>query len=166
MADLDQDIIITRPMVGVSEDMGHLPGSLEEKFGPWTQPVFEVLNERLGKSHVEGKAKAGHIRAIPLMFMRGMSLKNSFIIADEMQNATPEQFLMLITRLGEGSTLVIDGDVRQSDLKDKRGTNMKNGLQDALERLQGIPEIAVVEFALSDIVRHGLTRKVLERYDS
>lgn len=159
-------IVITRPMVACGEDMGFLPGEMEEKYAPWVAPIMDVLEEKLGKGKVKYLLKAGQIVLSPMQFMRGASMKNSFVICDEAQNITPSQMKMFLTRLGEGSKMVIDGDLRQSDLKDSRGVEQISGLADAAKRLRSIPEVGFVEFERSDIVRHGLTRKILEVYEN
>lgn len=158
-------IIITRPMVSCGEDMGFLPGEKEEKYAPWVAPIMDVLEERLGKSYVEYLIKSKRIITSPLQFMRGSSLRDAFIICDEAQNITPEQMKMFLTRIGEGSKMVIDGDMKQSDLVDKRGIKQTSGLEDAVFRLKKIPEIGFVEFTREDIVRHGITRKILDAYE-
>jgi phosphate starvation-inducible PhoH-like protein len=158
-------IIITRPMVACGEDMGFLPGEKEEKYAPWVAPIMDVLEERLGKGYVEYLIKSKRIITSPLQFMRGSSLKDAFIICDEAQNITPDQMKMFLTRIGEGSKMVIDGDMRQSDLVDKRGVRQLSGLQDAVQRLEHIPQIGFVEFDRADIVRHGITRKILDAYE-
>lgn len=160
-----EKIIITRPMQGCDEDMGFLPGDESEKYAPWCEPVMDVLEERLGKSYVKNLIKLGRIQCKPLMFMRGKSLSDAWILADEMQNATPDQMKMLLTRIAENSKLIIDGDIKQSDLKDGRGVRQLSGLTDALSKLKGIPEIGFVEFTRDDIVRHGIIRKILDRYE-
>lgn len=159
-------IILTRPMVACGEDMGFLPGEKEEKYAPWVAPIMDVLEERLGKGYVEYLIKSKKIVTSPLQFMRGSSLKDSFIICDEAQNITPDQMKMFLTRIGEGSKMVIDGDMKQSDLIDRRGTRLISGLEDAVNRLRKIPEIGFVEFTREDIVRHGITRKILDAYEA
>lgn len=158
-------IIITRPMVACGEDMGFLPGEMGEKYAPWVAPIMDVLEERLGKGHVDYLLKNGRIILSPMQFMRGSSFKDAFIICDEAQNVSPDQMKMFLTRIGQGSKMVIDGDMKQSDLIDKRGVRQVSGLQDAVDRLRGISGIGFVEFLREDIVRHGITRKILEAYE-
>lgn len=158
-------IIITRPMVACGEDIGFLPGEKDEKYAPWVAPVIDVLEERLGKSYVEYLIKYDRIIMSPLQFMRGASLKDAFIICDEAQNITPDQMKMFLTRIGEGSKMIIDGDVKQSDLIDRRGVKQISGLEDAISRLKSIHQIGFVEFTREDIVRHGITRKILDAYE-
>lgn len=158
------DLILSRPMIG-TEDMGHLPGTLDEKYAPWIEPIIQVLIERLGAGHVRALLKDGRIKAIPLMFMRGYTFNDSYIILDEAQNSTPDQMKMVLTRLGRNSKMVIDGDERQSDLKDRNGNLLGNGLSDALRRLSAVNDISSVEFQRKDIVRHGLIRDILDCYE-
>lgn len=152
-------IVVTRPAVEAGEEMGFLPGEIDEKFDPYLQPFKDVFYRRLGKSHTEALIKSGSIEAAPLAYMRGRTFRNAIVILDEAQNTTPEQMKMFLTRIGEGSTMIINGDIRQSDL---RGDN---GLSDALYRLQGIPGVRVIEFKRSDIVRHGIIQDILEAYE-
>jgi len=123
-------IIVTRPAVSVDEDLGFLPGTLEQKMAPWTRPIFDVLREYFMAQEIEGMIEEGIIEIAPLAYMRGRTFKYSFIVADEMQNATPNQMKMLLTRLGEGSEMVVTGDLAQADrLKD-------NGLIDFINHLE------------------------------
>lgn len=160
-----EKIIITRPMVACGEDMGFLPGDMDEKYAPWIAPIMDVLEERLGANYVKYLIKAKKIEMCPLQFMRGASMKNAFILCDEAQNVSKDQMKMFLTRIGEGSKMVIDGDMNQSDLIDKRGVSQLSGLEDAIHRLKRIPEIGYVAFTREDIVRHGITRKILEAYE-
>ena len=144
-------IVITRPMVSVGKDMGYLPGSLEEKAAPWAMPVIEVLNKHLGKGAVETGIKNGNIEAAPLALMRGRSFDNSFIICDEAQNITTHELKMLLTRVGEGSTIVLNGDIQQTDLKDGDGLSKITHL--AKKHMLPVP---IVEFTMDDIVRSGI----------
>jgi phosphate starvation-inducible PhoH-like protein len=123
-------IIVTRPAVSVDEDLGFLPGTLNEKMAPWTRPIFDVLGEYYPQKDIETMLYEGVIEISPLAYMRGRTFKNAYIIADEMQNATVNQMKMLLTRLGENSKMVVTGDLAQADrLKD-------NGLINFVERLQ------------------------------
>lgn len=159
-----EKILITRPMQECEEDIGALPGELGEKYAPWVRPILDVFSEHLPKGALDYALKSGRIEFAPLQFMRGSSFKNCWVILDEAQNTTPNQMRMFLTRLGEGAKLIIDGDLDQVDLRDGRGNPLPNGLSDAWTRLRGIPEIGRVEFTRDDIVRHGLIRKILERY--
>jgi len=153
-------IIVTRPAVSADEDLGFLPGTLEEKMAPWTRPIFDVFREYFYANEIEGMIKEGVIEISPLAYMRGRTFKNSYIIADEMQNATPNQMKMLLTRIGHGSKMVVTGDLAQADrLKD-------NGLIDFVNHLEksDTQHIAVCHFAQGDIERHEAVKEVLEVY--
>lgn len=153
-------IIVTRPAVSVDEDLGFLPGTLEEKMAPWTRPIFDVLREYFNAREIEGMIEEGIIEIAPLAYMRGRTFKQSFILADEMQNATPNQMKMLLTRLGEGSMMAVTGDLAQADrLKD-------NGLIDFTKLLESsnTEHLDVVRFAQGDIERHDAVKEVLKVY--
>jgi len=153
-------IIVTRPAVSVDEDLGFLPGTLEQKMAPWTRPIFDVLREYFDARQIEGMIEEGIIEIAPLAYMRGRTFKNSFILADEMQNATPNQMKMLLTRLGEGSQMAVTGDLAQADrLKD-------NGLVDFTNRLldSNASCIDLVNFGQGDIERHNAVKEVLQVY--
>ncbi|MDR9846995.1 PhoH family protein [Herbaspirillum huttiense] len=154
-----EKIILTRPAVEAGgEKLGYLPGEKEQKFDPYFDPFREVLEERLGKSFVEMMIKAGRIKCEPFAYMRGKTFKNAFVILDEAQNATKEQFKLFLTRIGEGSKVVIDGDETQSDV------GSRSGLIDAVERLEDDPEVRVIEFEEADIVRHDFVQRVVKAY--
>lgn len=159
-------IMITRPMQACDEDMGHLPGEIEDKYAPWVRPVLDVFREHMTEGALGYALKMKKIEFCPLQFMRGSSFKNTWAILDEAQNVTPKQMKMFLTRIGEGSKLIIDGDVNQSDLMDGRGVYHLSGLEDAISKLKGVPEIGMVTFTRDDIVRHGLVRKILDRYEA
>lgn len=153
-------IIVTRPAVSVDEDLGFLPGTLEEKMAPWTRPIFDVLREYFNAREIEGMIQEGIIEIAPLAYMRGRTFKHSFILADEMQNATPNQMKMLLTRLGEGSMMAVTGDLNQADrLKD-------NGLIDFTKLLENSNQscLDVVQFDQGDIERHAAVKAVLQVY--
>ena len=155
-----EKIIVTRPAVSVDEDLGHLPGTVEEKMAPWTRPIFDVLREYFFASEITQMIQEGVIEISPLAYMRGRTFKHSFIIADEMQNATPNQMKMLLTRLGEGSNMVVTGDLNQADrMKD-------NGLIDFVRKLEETPSdmLEVVTFHRGDIERHAAVGEVLKVY--
>ena len=157
--DVDK-IIVTRPAVSVDEDLGFLPGTLEQKMAPWTRPIFDVLREYFDARQIEGMIEEGIIEIAPLAYMRGRTFKRSFILADEMQNATPNQTKMLLTRLGEGSKMAVTGDLAQADrLKD-------NGLIDFTNRLLelNLTHIDIVNFGQGDIERHDAVKEVLQVY--
>jgi len=144
-------IVITRPHVAVGKDLGYLPGSLEEKTYPWALPVLDVLIKHLGKGTVETGIKSGNIEMAPLALMRGRSFENAFIIVDETQNITTHELKMLLTRVGENSTIVLNGDVQQSDLKEADGLSKVIHL--AKKHL--LP-VSVIEFGVDDIVRSDI----------
>jgi len=153
-------IIVTRPAVSVDEDLGFLPGTLEEKMAPWTRPIFDVLKEYFNAAEITGMIQEGIIEISPLAYMRGRTFKNSFILADEMQNATPNQMKMLLTRLGEGSMMAVTGDLNQADrLKD-------NGLIDFTNLLEKSNQtcLDIVHFDQGDIERHAAVKAVLQVY--
>ena len=155
-----EKIIVTRPAVSVDEDLGFLPGTLNEKMAPWTRPIFDVLGEYYQTKDIETMLLEGVIEISPLAYMRGRTFKNAYIIADEMQNATQNQMKMLLTRLGEDSQMVVTGDLNQADrLKD-------NGLIDFIGKVEGrkLEHITVVRFNSKDIERHAAVREVLEMY--
>ena len=144
-------IVITRPMVSVGKEIGILPGDLGEKVAPWALPVLDVLNKHLGKGAVETGIKNGNIEMAPLALMRGRSFDDAFIICDEAQNITTHELKMLLTRVGEGSTIVLNGDIMQTDLKDGDGLTKITHL--AKKHMLPIP---IIEFDLDDIVRSGI----------
>jgi phosphate starvation-inducible protein PhoH and related proteins len=153
-------IIVTRPAVSVDEDLGFLPGTLEQKMAPWTRPIFDVLREYFNAREIEGMIEEGIIEIAPLAYMRGRTFKQSFILADEMQNATANQMKMLLTRLGEGSMMAVTGDLAQADrLKD-------NGLINFTELLEqsNSQHLDIVQFAQGDIERHDAVKEVLQVY--
>ena len=153
-------IIVTRPAVSVDEDLGFLPGTLEEKMAPWTRPIFDVLKEYFNAAEISGMIAEGIIEISPLAYMRGRTFKNSFILADEMQNATENQMKMLLTRLGEGSMMAVTGDLAQADrIKD-------NGLIRFVDKLKvnNSTRLDIVQFAQGDIERHEAVKVVLKIY--
>lgn len=154
-------IILTRPAVSVDEKHGFLPGDLNAKMEPWTRPIFDVFEEYYGLQETKRMLDEGTIEIAPLGFMRGRTFKNAYVIADEMQNATPDQTKMLLTRIGEGSSMIITGDLRQHD----RGFE-KNGLKDFLERLHVAKKdsMAICTFRREHIERDPLVAEVLEIY--
>lgn len=150
MKEIDK-IVITRPHVTVGKDIGYLPGTLEEKTYPWALPVLDVLVKHLGKGAVETGIKNDNIEMAPLALMRGRSFDNSFIIVDEAQNITTHELKMLLTRVGEGSTIVLNGDVQQSDLKEADGLSKVIHL--AKKHMLNVP---VIEFGVEDIIRSDI----------
>ena len=153
-------MIVTRPAVSADEDLGFLPGTLEEKMAPWTRPIFDVFREYFYANEIEGMIKEGVIEISPLAYMRGRTFKDAYIIADEMQNATPNQMKMLLTRIGSNSKMVVTGDLAQADrLKD-------NGLLDFVNQLDTAEttRISTVRFHHGDIERHEAVAEVLKVY--
>lgn len=147
-------IIITRPNVSVGKDLGFFPGSLEEKMTPWVAPVLDVLVERLGKGVVETGIKNGNIEVAPLSTMRGRSFKNAFILLDEASNTTTPEILMFLTRIGNGCKVVINGDVRQQDIREQ------SGLSKVLHLVKKYNmEVPVIEFGVEDIVRSDMVKE-------
>lgn len=152
-------IIITRPAVAAcGEELGFLPGDLGEKFAPYLQPYMETFNELLGKSFVEYCLKVGSIEAIPLGFMRGRSFKNCIVLADEMENASPMQLKLILTRFGENCKMLINGDIEQRDIHEN------SGLEDAIGRLHHLDKVEVIKFREDDCIRSGTCREVLRCY--
>lgn len=154
-------IILSRPAVEAGENLGFLPGDLKEKVDPYLRPLYDALYEMLPAEQVDKKLAIGEIEIAPLAFMRGRTLSNSFVILDEAQNTTPMQMKMFLTRLGENSRMVVNGDLSQVDLP--KGTI--SGLRDALETLKGVSNISSVRFSAADVVRHGLVAKIVKAYE-
>jgi len=155
-------IVLTRPAVSVeNENHGFLPGDLNQKMDPWIKPITDILREYYRPQDIAAMIEDQKIEIAPLSFMRGRTLKNAYIIADEMQNSSAAQVKMLLTRIGEGSKIVITGDVEQTDLK--KGSN---GLVDLCERLQkgGVKGIAVCQLDERDVQRHHIIGKILQLY--
>jgi phosphate starvation-inducible protein PhoH and related proteins len=146
-------IVITRPHIAVGKEIGFLPGTLEEKAAPWALPVLDVLEKKLGKGVVETAIKAGNIEVAPLALMRGRSFEDAFIICDESQNITFHELKMLLTRVGDGSKLVLNGDVMQSDLKEADG--LTKVVHIVKKHMLPVP---IVEFCVDDIVRSDMTK--------
>lgn len=158
---LIKKIIITRPAVSVDEQHGFLPGSLIEKLAPWVVPIIDVFKEHYSVYQVEKMMQNEIIEICPLAYARGRTFKNAIVIADEMQNATPSQMKMILTRIGEGSRMIITGDLKQHD----RGFEA-NGLKDFVERFErkGSKYIGVCRFAAGDVERHPVIEHVLDIY--
>lgn len=144
-------IVITRPHVAVGKDVGYLPGTLEEKTYPWALPVLDVLGRHWGKGMLETAIKNGNVEMAPLALMRGRSFDNTFVIVDEAQNITAHELKMLLTRVGEGSTIVLNGDAQQSDLKEADGLSKVIHL--AKKHMLPVP---IIEFGVEDIVRSDI----------
>ena len=160
---LVERIVITRPAVGVDDERhGFLPGDINAKMEPWTRPIFDVFQEYYSPKQITGMIAEGVIEISPLAFMRGRTFKNAFIIADEMQNATPNQMKMLLTRVGDDSRMVITGDIQQTDRRESQ-----NGLLDfsrLYDKYKDTKYIDMIEFDYHDIERHPAVKEVLNIY--
>lgn len=154
-------IILTRPAVEAGENLGFLPGSLIEKINPYLRPLYDALFELLSMEKVSKMIEQGIIEIAPLAYMRGRTLSNSFIILDEAQNTTIAQMKMILTRLGQKSSIVISGDPTQIDIDKPR----HSGLLHAMRILRNIPEITFVEFQATDICRHPIVQKIVDAYE-
>jgi phosphate starvation-inducible PhoH-like protein len=149
-------LILTRPAVSVDEQHGFLPGSLDRKMEPWTRPMFDCLGK-----YISAKELKEYVEICPLAYMRGRTFEHAWIIGDEMQNSTPSQMKMLLTRLGEGSKMIVTGDTQQHD----RGFE-DNGLADLIRRVHSPSDyIRHVQFTEEDVVRHPAIREILSMYD-
>lgn len=146
-----EKIILTRPNVASGRSLGFFPGTLEEKIGPWVVPFVEVFEEHLGKEATEIAMKKGNIQVVPFEVMRGRTFKNAFVILDEAQNATPHELKMFLSRIGENTQVVLNGDIAQSDLRDESGLSKIINIV----RKQELP-VPVIEFGLDDIVRSDI----------
>jgi phosphate starvation-inducible PhoH-like protein len=158
----NKKIILTRPLVSVEEEeLGFLPGNIDKKMQPWTTPLFDYLLEHMTKDRIQLLTKENRLEVCPLAYMRGRTFNNAFIIADEMQNSSPSQMKMLVTRIGKESRIVITGDLEQSDL------NCINGLKDLIEKMNKInfdEEIARIELKSNDVCRSSLVKKMNNLY--
>ena len=153
-------IILMRPAVEAGEKLGFLPGDLSQKVDPYLRPLYDALYEMLGIERTEKYIEKGIVEIAPLAYMRGRTLNNSFIIVDESQNTTKEQMKMILTRMGFGSYLLINGDLTQIDLP----KNIESGLAHAVRVVNGTEDIGVIDFDSTDVVRHPLVRKIIEAY--
>ena len=153
-------IILSRPAVEAGERLGFLPGDMKEKIDPYLRPLYDSLYDLLDYNKIQRKIESGEIEIAPLAFMRGRTLKNSFAILDEAQNATSTQIKMFLTRIGQNSKLVVNGDPSQVDLPNKN----QSGLIKSQDILKGIKEIAVINFDHRDVMRHPLVTKIVEAY--
>ena len=153
-------IVMTRPAVSVDEQHGFLPGSLEKKMDPWTRPMFDALGSHFGPLHLKNMVKDGKIEVCPLAYMRGRTFDNAWIIGDEMQNSTPSQMKMLLTRIGKDSKIVVTGDCDQHD----RGFD-QNGLSDFIQRVCSLStNIGHVQFTEDDVMRSEVIKEILRMY--
>ena len=153
-------VILSRPAVEAGEKLGFLPGDMKEKVDPYLRPLYDALYELFGPEKIDKKIETGEIEIAPLAFMRGRTLKNCFAILDEAQNATETQIKMFLTRIGENSKLVVNGDPSQVDLYNKS----HSGLVKSKDILKGISEIKIVQFDHTDVVRHPLVSKIIKAY--
>jgi len=153
-------IILSRPAVEAGERLGFLPGDMKEKIDPYLRPLYDSLQDLIDYDKIKRKIESGIIEIAPLAFMRGRTLKNSFAILDEAQNATATQIKMFLTRIGENSKLVLNGDPSQVDLPNKN----QSGLIKAKEILKDIKEISIIDFDHLDVIRHPLVTKIVEAY--
>lgn len=155
-------IVMTRPIISSDEGIGFLKGDLNQKMDPWVAPLMDVMKEFYPTSKIKQWMKEGVVEIAPFSFLRGRTFKHCFVIADEVQNATPEQTKLLLTRLGQDSKMVLTGDIEQTDLK----RNRRNGLKDLLGRIEGmeVKGIGVIRLANQDVQRHYLLPQILELY--
>jgi phosphate starvation-inducible PhoH-like protein len=162
MAGRVERIILSRPAVEAGERLGFLPGDLREKVDPYLRPIFDALNDMLPADQLQKRLGSGEIEVAPLAFMRGRTLAHAYVILDEAQNTTPVQMKMFLTRLGEGSRMVVTGDPTQVDLPPAS----RSGLADALEALRGVDDLAIVRFTEKDVVRHPLVARIVGAYEA
>ncbi len=154
-------IVLSRPAVEAGERLGFLPGDMKEKIDPYLRPLYDALHDMLPADQVIRRMTNGEIEVAPLAFMRGRTLAHCYAILDEAQNTTAMQMKMFLTRMGEGTRMVITGDLSQVDLP----TGLRSGLRDALDTLEGIQGIGVVRFGQRDVVRHPLVARIVGAYD-
>lgn len=156
-----EKLVVLRPAKeACDESIGFLPGSLDEKMMPWAAPIMDNMLLFIMPQHIKRMLMFKTVEIVPLAYARGRTFNKSFIILDEAQNCSDKQLLMVLTRIGEGSKLVINGDLKQSDIRGK------SGLIDAMKRLDGMACVAKIEMTDSDIVRHPLIAEILKRYDN
>ena len=152
-------MVITKPLVEVDgEKMGYLPGDIDEKTAQYMMSLYYNMEQIIGKQRLEVLKKAGAIQVIPLAYMRGLTLTDSIVVLDEAQNATPSQIKTFVTRIGQGSKYIVNGDLMQSDIR------KENGLEDAIKRFTGIRRVGFSRFELEDVVRHPIVAELLSRY--
>ena len=161
LEDKVKKIILSRPAVEAGENLGFLPGDMKDKIDPYLIPLYDSLYELLGYEKIQRKIEEGIIEIAPLAFMRGRTLKDSFVILDEAQNATFTQIKMFLTRLGNNSTMVINGDPSQVDLAKSK----ESGLYETTKILKDIKEIKTINFDHNDVMRHPLVSKIVKAYD-
>ncbi len=154
-------IVLSRPAVEAGERLGFLPGDMKEKVDPYLRPLYDALGDMMPGDQVTRRIATGEIEVAPLAFMRGRTLAHAFVILDEAQNTTPAQMKMFLTRMGEGTRMVVTGDLSQVDLPP--GT--RSGLRDALDTLEGVQGIGVNRFDVRDVVRHPLVARIVDAYE-
>ncbi len=154
-------IILTRPAVEAGENLGFLPGDLQQKVDPYLRPLYDALFDMLGAENFKRYQERGDIEVAPLAYMRGRTLDDSFIILDEAQNTTVEQMKMFLTRLGFNSKIVVTGDITQIDLPDGR----RSGLIDSVQVLKNIDDISIIKLSAKDVVRHKLVQSIINAYE-
>lgn len=157
-----QRLILSRPAVEAGERLGFLPGDMKEKVDPYLRPLYDALYDCMPPEQVERRIASGEIEIAPIAFMRGRTLADAFVILDEAQNTTPAQMKMFLTRFGQNSRMVVCGDPRQVDIPGGVGAS---GLNDAVQRLEGIDGIATVRFSVADVVRHPIVGRIVEAYE-
>ncbi len=154
-------IVLSRPAVEAGERLGFLPGDMKEKVDPYLRPLYDALHDMMPAEQVMRRLANGEIEVAPLAFMRGRTLAHAYVILDEAQNTTSVQMKMFLTRMGEGTRMVITGDMTQIDLP----SGVTSGLRDAMETLEGVPGISVVRFGKRDVVRHPLVARIVDAYE-
>jgi len=155
-------IVLSRPAVEAGERLGFLPGDMKEKIDPYLRPLYDALHDMIPAEQIAHRMESGEIEIAPLAFMRGRTLAHCYVILDEAQNTTPMQMRMFLTRLGEGSRMVITGDPSQTDLPN----NQKSGLNDAVETLANVEGVRFVRLTSQDVVRHDLVTRIVDAYDA
>ena len=154
-----KNMVITKPLVEVDgEKMGYLPGDIDEKTAPYMMSLYYNMEQIIGKERLEVLKRAGVVQVIPLAYMRGLTLTDSIVVLDEAQNATPSQIKTFLTRIGNGSKFIVNGDLMQSDIK------ISNGLEDSIKRFTGLRRVGFSQFDLEDVFRHPIVAELLERY--
>ena len=159
---LIEKIILTRPAVEAGERLGFLPGDMKEKIDPYLRPIYDALYEMIPTDRVEKKIQSGEIEIAPLAFMRGRTFTNSFVIVDEAQNTTSIQMKMVLTRIGEGSRMVINGDLSQVDLP----KGQISGLNESKKILSKVKDIGIISLDADDVIRHPIVAKIIKAYDN
>ena len=153
------NMVITKPLVEVDgEKMGYLPGDIDEKTAPYMMSLYYNMEQIIGKQRLDVLRSSGVVTVIPLAYMRGLTLTNSIVVLDEAQNATPSQIKTFLTRIGNGSKFIVNGDLMQSDIR------RENGLEDSIKRFTGLKRVGFSRFVLEDVVRHPIVAELLERY--